>query len=1077
MKRYGCILFLFTIFLAGIPLQKALSVTSKTIRFQITNGVYTDEALLGFFSAALDEYDPYDSHKLSNDNASFPEIYFIASGSEVAINGVPPLIANKSIALGFRTGTAGSFSIHVTEFNNLDAGTTVILKDNLLSVEQNLTQNPTYTFTSVISTTSTRFTLFISKPLAKIAASDRAVNDQFGSAVAVSGEYAVVGNDPADSTGSAYIFKLTSGTWSQVQKITASDIASNDHFGSAVAICGDYLVVGAYGEDGDATGGNTLSSAGSAYIFRNDAGTWTQVQKIVASDRAVGDCFGQSVSISGNHILIGALNEDEDASGGNSLTDAGAAYIFRNTSGAWSQSQKIVASDRAADDHFGNQVSVSGKTLMVSAIDEDEDAAGTNTLPSAGSAYLFQNTAETWSQSQKLVASDRAANDKFGSSISLSGEYAVVGASDEDEDASGSNTATSAGSAYIFKNTAGTWSQAQKIVASDRAANDKFGSSAAISGSFILIGAFQEDEDVTGGNTLSSAGSAYLFKNKAGTWSQNQKIIAADREVNDQFGYSVGFSGKNGIIGNRNDSHDAAGNNGLSAAGSATLIRLEPPKRTWNGSSWGTAPTAADSAVVNGTYNGAGFSCMDLVVNAGKNLSIHSDLNVYGSMTLKSDVTNGKSCFVDNDHNLFVATRINVEQYLTGAGGSTPSGRFWYFSSPLKDATSSGFDLSSSNPLSRLWSFSESACAYSPIASTVLLNPGNGYVAHLGANKTVTLTGSELNTGDQSIPVTRTGATNTKRGFNLVGNPYSSFVELDPADNTSLESTIWYRSLSTAGTGMVFDTYNLTGNTSVVASGSGTLTRYIPPMQAFWIKVTAEGTSQIVFRNAKRSQQTGVALRAAETKTIRLQLTDGIQTDETLIGFYPDAKNAFDPYDSHKMSNENALFPEIFTLAGTEEVAINGLPPTEEIELPLGFRTGKAGTFTLKMSECTNSETTITLNDRLLNTSQDLIANPSYTFRSDIANTTERFSLLFHEVATNSSIVRQRSIEAFRSAGNHIQVFLHGLDEKQTRIIVYDTMGRSITESLAAHTFQPGVYIVKVTSDDFQAQKKVLITH
>ena len=448
MKNKTYYLFIFILLGVGWQLQAA----SKSIRIQITNGVVTDEALLGFYNGALDEFDPYDSHKFSNDNANFPEIFFLAGSDEVAINGVPTLIANKSLALGYRTGVANTLTIRATEFNNLEVGTTVLLKDNVLGVEQNLILNPTYTFTSAIITTSTRFTLLISKPLAKLVASDRAVSEQLGSAVAVSGEYAVVGNNPADSTGAVYVYKYSLGSWSQVQKLTASDLAANDHFGHAVAICGDYLVVGAYAEDEDVAGGNTLASAGSAYLFKNDAGTWSQVQKLVASDRGAGDCFGQSVSISGNHIVIGAVNDDEGA---------GSAYLFKNTSGTWSQEQKIVASDRAAGDYFGGSVSIFDKSLLVGAMNEKEDASGGNSLQGAGSAYVFQNTAGTWSQSQKLVASDRAVDDHFAGSVSISGNYATVGAADEDEDAAGANTAVSAGSAYVFKNTAGTWSQVQ----------------------------------------------------------------------------------------------------------------------------------------------------------------------------------------------------------------------------------------------------------------------------------------------------------------------------------------------------------------------------------------------------------------------------------------------------------------------------------------------------------------------------------------------------------------------------------------------------------------------------------------
>jgi hypothetical protein len=1060
MKRIGLLLLLLAL-VGGESLLHAS--TSKSIRLQITNGVNSDEALLGFYNAALDEFDPYDSHKYSNDNPNYPELFFLASGEEVAINGVPTLIANKSLALGYRTGVAANLTIRITEFNNLDVGTTVLLRDNVLGVVQNMNLNPSYTFSSAIITTSTRFTLFIAKPLAKLVASDRAVSEQLGSAVAVSGDYAAVGNNPADSTGAVYLYKYTSGSWSQVQKLTASDISSNDHFGCAVAICGDWLVVGAYGEDEDAAGSKTLSTAGSVYIFKNDAGTWAQVQKIVASDRAAGDCFGQSVSISGSQIVVGAVNKD----GG-----AGSAYVFGNTAGTWAQAQKIVASDRAAGDHFGGSVSISGKSLLVGAKDETEDASGGNTLLGAGSAYVFLNSAGTWSQTKKMVASDRAAGDHFGGSVSISGVYAVIGAADEDEDAAGANTVASAGSAYVFKNTAGTWAQAQKLVASDRAANDQFGASVAASGAFILVGAAQECEDVYGGNTLSSAGSAYLFREKTGTWLQNQKIIASDRDVNERFGSAVGFSGKIGIVGTPGDAHDAAGGNSLAAAGSATILRFDPNKRTWSGTSWGTTPTAADSAVVNGTYNGAGFSCLDLVVNAGKSLSVTSGLNVFGSLTLKSDASNGKSSLVDNGQSLFVATRVNVDQYLTGAGGSTTTGRFWYVSSPLKDATSAGFDLSSSNPLNKLWSFNESTVAYTPINTSLPLAPGYGYVARLGANKTVTLTGSDLNTGDQFIPVTRTGTTNTKRGFNLVGNPYPSYVELDMTDNPLLETTIWYRSLTSSGTSMVFDTYNQTSSTAVVASGSGTLTKYIPPMQAFWVKVATDGATgvQVVFRNAKRSQQTGVALRSEASNSVRLQLTDGSQTDETLIGFYPQAQVNFDAYDSHKLSNDNVLIPELYTKAGKEDVAINGLPSTElPVTLPLGIKIGQAGTFSIQLSE--NNETSILLTDKLLNITQNLLEQPTYTFTSAVTNTTDRFSLQIGKIMTELHTAQHPDFTAYVTIDRRIQV----LNAGQASVTVFDTMGRIISRDPANQVFQSGMYIVRLTAAGFQAQKKVMV--
>ena len=256
-----------------------------------------------------------------------------------------------------------------------------------------------------------------------------------------------------------YIFErdTNTGKWKEVQKIVASDRSNYDYFGYSVGISGDYAIVGAYGEDHDTSGSNLAASAGSAYIFERDAGTgkWKEVQKIVASDRESVDFFSWSVSISGNYAIAGAYKEDEDTSGSNTASSAGSAYLFeRDTAtGHWKEVQKIVASDRGSDDRFGISVSISGDYIIVGANQEDHDASGSSPAAGAGSAYIFELDTSTgkWQETQKIVASDRASSDEFGYSVSISGKYAIVGAYREEQDASGSNTTSDAGSAYIFE--------------------------------------------------------------------------------------------------------------------------------------------------------------------------------------------------------------------------------------------------------------------------------------------------------------------------------------------------------------------------------------------------------------------------------------------------------------------------------------------------------------------------------------------------------------------------------------------------------------------------------------------------
>jgi hypothetical protein len=307
---------------------------------------------------------------------------------------------------------------------------------------------------------------------------------------------------------------LQASDYDEIQKLVSSDRAASDWFGYSVSISGDYAIVGASSEDEDASGNNTLTGAGSAYIFKWDGTNWSQQSKLVA-DRAANVQFGVSVSISGDYAIVGANYEATDASGNNYLLDAGSAYIFKRDGTNWSQEAKLVASDRALESNFGFSVSISGDYAIVGAFSEAKDASGNNPLNDAGSAYIFKRDGTSWSQQAKLVASDRAVHDYFGWNVSISGDYAIVGAYSEDEDASGNNTLTGAGSAYIFKWDGTSWTQEAKLVASDRKQNDYFGQSVSISGDYAIIGAYYEDEDALGFSTLNAAGSAYIFNMNA----------------------------------------------------------------------------------------------------------------------------------------------------------------------------------------------------------------------------------------------------------------------------------------------------------------------------------------------------------------------------------------------------------------------------------------------------------------------------------------------------------------------------------------------------------------------------------
>jgi hypothetical protein len=440
----------------------------------------------------------------------------------------------------------------------------------------------------------------------KITASDRGNTDYFGREVAISGEYAIIGSPFKDddkigkNTGAVYIFKSESDGWEEMQKLVASDPAIDDNFGISVAINGDYAFVGAWQEDEDASGTNSQSNAGSVYVFKNVDGTWVETQKLVTSDRTAGDYFGVSIALNDSFAIIGAYREDHDALGENSLTESGSAYVFKNVDNSWIEVQKLVTADRGKEDWFGVNISISDDYIVISSYKEDEDEYGNNTLDLAGSAYIFKYSNGRFIQEAKLVSSDREEGDYFGSAVSISGDYAFIAAYQEEDDTNDQNAKTNAGSVYVFKNKNGNWEETQKIVATDRGSFDFFGWDVSVSGDYALIGqnpSFSSDRYV------------YAYRNINGTWSEMQKLVASD--AGKFFGGSLFLEDKIAIIGASQDDKDADGENSISGAGSAYIFSLKS-----NTGNTEIKNTAKIEIYPNPVYNTLYIDCKDEAVQA-----------------------------------------------------------------------------------------------------------------------------------------------------------------------------------------------------------------------------------------------------------------------------------------------------------------------------------------------------------------------------------------------------------------------------------------------------------------------------
>ena len=376
----------------------------------------------------------------------------------------------------------------------------------------------------------------------------------FGRSVSISGDTVVVGAPLASTAGgvpvgAAYVFVRTGTSWTEEQQLMASDGADSDLFGTSVAIDGDTALVGAFEHSVAAV------RSGSAYVFTRSGSTWTEQQELTPSDGGQEDWFGQTVALSGDTAVVGASREETPGN-----LDKGAAYVFSRSGTAWSQQQKLQASDGASGDNFGISVSVSVDTAVIrsaqsasansayvfvrsgavwseqqklpmpaqggavsaavfgdTAILGDPTAAAPEGYSDTGLALVFVRSGTVWTQQQLLRSPDDAVLDGIGSSVAASGDSAAVGAP-ADNTLGGIN----AGSAYVFVRSGATWSEQQKLTASDGSPGAGFGSSVSISGDTLVVGAPGE------GTAGSQAGAAYVFVRSGATWSQQQKLLASD---------------------------------------------------------------------------------------------------------------------------------------------------------------------------------------------------------------------------------------------------------------------------------------------------------------------------------------------------------------------------------------------------------------------------------------------------------------------------------------------------------------------------------------------------------------------
>jgi len=365
-------------------------------------------------------------------------------------------------------------------------------------------------------------------------ASDGATNDHFGVAVAISGDGNTVlvgayeaANSPYTKQGAAYVFTWSGAAWIQQVKLTESNGESNDFFGSAVTLSadGNTALVGATGYYYNKSG------QGGAYIFTRSGTTWTQQTDppIITPDASVNDFFGNAVALSsdGNTALIGASDKS---------SNRGAAYAYTRSGASWIYQHEFTASDGQAGDDYGHAVSLSsdGNTALIGA-----DNASLPGMAVAGAAYLYSRSGAAWAGEKKLVSPAGAASEWFGNSVALSsdGLTAVVGVPYATIVIPSAGATTNIGCAWVFYGA--NFASTRKLVNNDGKQGEIMGSAVVIAGNAAII--FLGSPGLTYG--ITGQGGVFEFDQLLSPWQQQNELNNAAGAQNDYLGYSLALSG------------------------------------------------------------------------------------------------------------------------------------------------------------------------------------------------------------------------------------------------------------------------------------------------------------------------------------------------------------------------------------------------------------------------------------------------------------------------------------------------------------------------------------------------------
>lgn len=936
----------------------------------------------------------------------------------------------------------------------------------------------------------------------------------FGYCVSIDGDYAVIGSPAENlATGSAHVYKKDgNGNWNYIQKLEAYvGIHSYEYFGASVKIQGDYIFIGS---PSDRLNEELFQTpAGSVFIYKNDgADNFVGHQRLRSSDASHGDVFGYSIDVSGDYLVVGDLHEDEDEDGFNFIGGAGAAYVFKKgVDDTWSEVQKIIPSQRAFGDGFGITVAIDGNFLIVFSGD-DTDENNLNEPDAFGSVYIFKKNEglDSWSEIQKLKTDNyrmysdididgnfiavgannevqedgifyrgyvyvfkKNDNDdnwtqneilriqnsyEFGQAISMDNNFLLVSDPHKPVNINGSNI-TEAGKSYLYLKNDGSNSYELKetLIASEVQAyshvgfvgysNDRANYATEVSGNHLILGSRDYDR-VVAGTTYLASGVAFISNNINNVL--NEDIIWNGSEDNN---WNNVLNWTPNTIPDQN--HD---------------VILE---------NVANAPNIANGQ--NHTINNlTTFENLNIETNAS--LTIQGNVDQRAQITLNSAVDSNGSLIVNGNHTYPNPSNTIYNRFVTGDNST------WHLiSSPLTNVDIDNFasneplavgsnnanrGLSWYNNINENWEYYQDGAVDS--GNFVV---GKGYGINTSVDTSLEFSGviKADNLEDYPIDV-------NANGWNIVGNPYTAYLRTNADTNGNINFlTENADQLDPAFANLYMwnpstNSYEPVGNDSERA--------FIAPGQSFFVKAKNGGGLIKINKTMLNAQSNNTFLKQETSKKIEINLNSENNTSKSTIVFKKDMTTGLDvTYDAAVFdgtTNNHYVYSRILDGSFQLPFAIQFLPELNDNEyiIPLGLKSNDENlnlTFNSNISESVD----IILEDKKFNIYTNINTNNGYEFQFNKDVDENRFFLHVQNKALNLENNVKDKISIYKNSESSLLIkgAINGI------LNIYTITGKKAIESkmikeskqqIQLPRLKSGVYICEIKTNATKVVQKFI---